>query len=70
MSDEGIMDVRVVHDGTHGVGVNPLIKVRDAAPTPMAQDSKATMRRQAASGIPHCGLTVDVDAARTYLLVR
>ena len=35
---------RVVHDGTHGVGINPGIKIRDQLKSPCAGDIKAVMQ--------------------------
>ena len=64
LTDDAIMIarvVRVLHDRTHGVNVNRYILVRDGGVSPTAIDLKTTMRLQAATGLPHCGLTVDVD---------
>ena len=57
---DGTADVRVIHDGTHGVDVNRYIKVRDGSMFPTAADLKDCLRTQAETGLPHLGLTLDV----------
>ena len=56
---------RVVHDGTHGIGVNPAIRVRDQIQSPTAGDVAAVM--QELPGV-FFGLTGDV--ARAHRLVK
>ena len=70
VSDEGLVDVRVLHDGTNGVDLNRYILVLDALTSPMAQDIKASMRLQAGSGVVHFGLTVDVKDAHRVVVNR
>ena len=63
-TDEGgELEVRALHDGTHGVSTNRFIKVLDGGTSPMAMDLKTCLRLQAARRRPHCGLTVDVKSA-------
>ena len=69
-TEEGEIEVRVIHDGTHGVDVNRYILVLDGGLSPLASDMKAAMRTQAATGVPHCGLTVDVESAHRLVMVR
>ena len=44
LDEDGVMEVRVLHDGTNGVDLNRFIKVLDAGLSPMAQDLKTCMR--------------------------
>lgn len=69
-SSDGAVEVRVVHDGTHGVEVNHRIRVLDTVLCPMAADVQMMLREQAASGVPHYLLTADVKEARTAVAVR
>ena len=62
-----MIEVRILHDGTNGVGVNKFILVRDGGWSPLAQDVKTCMRYQAARNTPHVGLAGDVEG-RTGLL--
>ena len=68
--DEGNIEARVLHDGTNGVKVNKFILVLDSGISPTAQDEKACRRLQAAMGVPHCGLTADVEGAHRVIFVR
>ena len=43
-------DFRVIHDGTHGVRVNPAIRVRDKEACPMAHDLVAALDYEICSG--------------------
>ena len=56
---------RVVHDGTHGVGINPGIKMRDQLKSPCAGDIRAVMQELPGG---YFGLTGDV--ARAHRLVK
>ena len=67
---DGDVDVRVLHDGTNGVNVNRFIKVLDGGTSPTAQDLKATTRLQASTGLPHLGVTIDVEGAHRVYVVR
>ena len=53
MSPEGLVDVRVLHDGTNGVSVNRFIRVRDGGISPTAADMKAALRRQSGRKRPY-----------------
>ena len=68
--EDGETEVRVLHDGTHGVDTNKYIKVLDGGLSPIARDLKTSMRMQAARGTPHCGVTVDVEGAHKVIVVR
>ena len=70
MEDDGTVFIRIVHDGTTGVGVNKHIKVLDACLYPLAPDIKATLRRQTSRRTDHGGLVVDVSGAHRTVLVR
>ena len=67
--EDGTVEVRIVHDGTHGVAVNPAIKVLDHVPTPSASDIKTVIRHCAESGLPFMGLTADVKEAHRQIPV-
>ena len=69
-SADGTVEVRVIHDGTHGVDVNRYIKVLDGAVFPTSADLKCCLREQAESGAPHLGLTLDVKEAHRCVAVR
>ena len=62
----------VVHDGTHGVGVNNRIKVRDQVKSPTAGELKALMREKYESygGIRQFLLLGDVSKAHRRVKVR
>ena len=60
-SPEGVVEVRVLHDGTHGVELNRYIMVRDGGISPMASDMKAALRHQASRKKPYWGLTEDIN---------
>ena len=68
--DDGSVDVRVIHDGTHGVDVNRYIRVADGAIFPTAADLKTCLRLQAESRAFHVGLTLDVKEAHRCVAVR
>ena len=70
VDEGGETEVRVLSDGTHGVDTNKYIKVLDGGLSPIARDLKTSMRMQAARGIPHCGVTVDVESAHKVIVVR
>ena len=63
VADNGDVEYRVLHDGTHHVHVNDAIRVRDAVQFPIASDAKRVLRAQAETGQPHFGLTADVEEA-------
>ena len=46
VSEDGEVEVRVLHDGTNGVDTNRYICVLDGGYNPTAQDLKACMRHQ------------------------
>ena len=55
-------DIRLLMDGTYGVGINTRIKVRDQDRCPTASDVKRIQRAQA-QGTPPLGLALDVKEA-------
>ena len=57
--------VRVIHDGTHGVGVNPAIVVRDQLRTPTAGDLQTVLQV-----LPGAWFGLTGDVARAHRLVR
>ena len=70
LDEKGEVMVRVLHDGTHGVGVNSRIRVRDQDAGPLAPDVKRTLRAVADSGAAHTGMVVDVKGAHRLVPVR
>ena len=66
---EGETEVRIIHDGTHKVGVNDRIRVRDAGAFPTAPDLATELRLQAATGYPHFALTADVTEAHRAVAI-
>ena len=67
--EDGTTEIRIVHDGTHGVDINTKIKVQDATPCPTAPDIKTALRLQAARRTPYFGLTADVKEAHRLIPV-
>ena len=65
----GQPDIRILHDGTNEVVVNTAIRVRDAILFPGGPDAKCAMRHQAASAVPHFGLTADILDAHRVVVV-
>ena len=57
---------RVIHDGTHGVGVNSAIRMRDQVRSPTAGDVRTAMRVLQHA---HFGLTGDVSRAHRLVKV-
>ena len=57
---------RVTHDGTHGVGVNSAIRMRDQVRSPTAGDVRTAMRVLQRA---HFGLTGDVSRAHRLVKV-
>lgn len=57
--------VRVIHDGTHGVRVNPDIVVRDQLRTPTAGDLQTVLQ-----ALPGAWFGLSGDVARAHRLVR
>lgn len=57
--------VRVIHDGTHGVGVNQAIVVRDQLRTPTAGDLQTVLQL-----LPGAWFGLTGDVARAHRLVR
>ena len=56
---------RVVHDGTHGVGVNSAIRIRDQARSPSAGELQQAMR-----GMPGIFFALTGDVKRAHRLVK
>ena len=69
-SEDGLVEVRVLHDGTNGVDLNRFILVKDGGISPMAADMKTALRHQAARQRPYWGLTADIKSAHRLVAVR
>ena len=69
VGSDGVMEIRIIHDGTHKVPVNDKIRVRDGGIFPTAPDLKLALREQAATGRPHFGLTADIEEAHRMIAV-
>jgi len=69
VEEDGTVVIRLLYDGTHGVPVNPRIKVRDQERFPGAPDLKRVLREQAAAGLPTFGITIDVKDAHRCVAV-
>ncbi len=69
-SGEVELDVRVVQDGTHGVGINGAIRVRDQDACPMAADIKRLQRSQARHSRRPRGLAADFKSAHRLPMVH
>ena len=50
VDEDGLVTVRIIHDGTTGVDLNRYIKGLDACNFPLAPDIKAVTRLQSARG--------------------
>ena len=70
VTEDGVTEVRVLHDGTHGVDTNRYIRVLDGGTSPTAQDLKTCMRHQAGRKRPHIGATLDIKGAHHVVVVR
>merc|ERR1712013_577071 len=66
----GSKELRVIHDGSNGVQVNHRICVKDGSILPTVDDLRAALSSQAASGLPHFGLTIDVKEAHRQVAIR
>jgi hypothetical protein len=56
---------RVIHDGTHGVGVNPRIKILDQQRCPTAAELRVALR-----SLPTARFTLAADIKRAHRLVK
>ena len=56
-------EVRVIFDGSHGITLNPGIRVRDQVRYPTASDGRAILEECAEEGGPHFSLHYDVSKA-------
>ncbi len=64
------LDVRIVQDGTHGVGINGAIRVRDQDACPMASDIKRLQRSQARYHRRPRGLAADFKSAHRLPMIH
>ncbi len=64
------LDVRIVQDGTHGVGINGAIRVRDQDACPMASDIKRLQRAQAHYARKPKGIAADFKSAHRLPMVH
>ena len=63
--------LRILHDGTHGVLVNPEIRQRDQVPTPGIGEEKVVQHDLSKRGTSAFGLKADVSKAhRRFKLCR
>ena len=68
---KGDGDWRLLHDGSHGVAVNPGIKVRDQHATATISDKQTCLAIIRKNGCPRIGLKGDVrEAHRTFLIAE
>ena len=70
VNEDGSTDVRIVHDGTNGVGINGRIKVLDYVAHPGSIDVQGALRYCQDSGLPYYGVTADVSEAHRQVRVR
>ena len=70
VGEDGVVEVRVLPDGTNGVQVNKFIRALEGGISPTAQGVKTCLRIQAARGVPHCSLTAGVEDAHRVVFVR
>ena len=56
-------EVRVLYDGTHGLDLNPGIRVRDQVRCPVAADGKVVLGEMGDEGGPHYSLNIDFSKA-------
>lgn len=57
--------IRIIHDGTHGIGVNPSVLMRDQLRTPSAGDVRSALQE-----LPGCFFGLTGDVARAHRLVK
>ena len=69
-NEDGSVDVRVVHDGTHGIKLNDSIKILDQVAHPTAQDLRRVLQECEASKVPFFAATVDVKEAHRQIQIR
>ena len=62
-------EVRVIFDGSHGIDLNPGIKVPDQVKFPVAADGKAIMTEIADEGGPHFSLHIDFSKAHRRVAI-
>ena len=62
-------EVRVIYDGSHGITLNPGIRVRDQVRYPTAADGKALLEECAEEGGPHFSLHYDIAKAHRQIPV-
>ena len=56
-------EVRVLYDGTHGLDLNPGIRVRDRVRFPTSADATAVLGEMGDEGGPHFSLNIDFSKA-------
>ena len=56
-------EVRVLYDGTHGLDLNPGIRVRDQVRFPTSADGKVVLSEMGDEGGPHFSLGIDFSKA-------
>ena len=68
--EDGSVELRIVHDGTHGVKLNTSMKVLDHVAHPSADDVQQAMRECLDAKIPFYGATADVNEAHRQVPVH
>ena len=68
--EDGSTEVRIVHDGTHGITLNSAIKVRDQVAHPTALDVRRILQECAQSRVPFFGAAIDVKEAHRQIRTR
>ena len=66
----GTGDVRVIHDGTHGVLVNNKIRVRDRMRFPVVGDIQSVLHEASAERCGHFMILYDIRKAHRTIPVR
>ena len=60
---DGSVEIRIIHDGTHQVGINDQIRVRDAGACPTAADLATALRHMEFAGIPCFSIKMEAHRA-------
>ena len=65
--EDGDVELRLLHDATHGVQVNKRIRLRDQERLPSAPDLKRVLRQMATLGLLFFALALDVSTAHRLI---
>ena len=66
---DGSVELRIVHDGTHGIHINSSIKVLDHVAHPAADDVQRILQECLESGVPYHAAVADVREAHRQIHV-